>query len=489
MIRKIDTSVGFDVSNIAVVKNSQGAKTLFAICGGSPLSFDIKLMKSADMGDTWEEVVPIYQDDINPSILEPLPSDPGTLVIGSDDPAKPLWLYTEESDTWDYIAGSGLPGAIAPPGVELKPGDDPVWYLPTWYGGIYKFSGTDGPWEQINSGFDNCAVNDFAADPESCTDLYAATAEAWKIMKSPDAGTTWGMQPSNLSASFDVLEIDPNHPSTFWAAKSGYGYYTLYKGTNHGQYWTGPHDFVDPPATGNYTNITDILVKPGNSDAILVSSQHFFMSSGLTGFGVVARTTDGGTTWDKLIAAAGSCLATDPNDPDRVYVGKQRAGQVFQADNAWGFQTLEEISPDEGIEDVQDIEVDNLSNLFVATEEGLWRKDAAGWKKLDFPSYNITSLAMDHSENPSVVFAGSADDGVFVSTDTGETWMPFNNGLGNPGITKLVFCGSTLYASSAKWWDMDRKHSGIIYTILYDAQYGEHEGFRVPKRRRGACRT
>jgi hypothetical protein len=40
----------------------------------------------------------------------------------------------------------------------------------------------------------------------------------------------------------------------------------------------------------------------------------------------------------------------------------------------------------------------------------------------------IQALAVDPF-NPSVIYAGTAVGGVFKSTDTGETWLPSNNGL------------------------------------------------------------
>jgi photosystem II stability/assembly factor-like uncharacterized protein len=448
--KKIGTTNSDAASNIAVVINSLGERTLVAIFNGSPIISETKLMKSSNMGDSWDEVVPPYAGNINPNILMVHPRDPGTVIIGSTDVGKPLWLYTEETGTWDFIAGSGLPPVISSPCTELDEGEESACYLATMYGGIYRSEGNEGRWEQINAGINNSVVNDFAVDPENSSIVYAATEEALKLYKSTDAGKTWEIQPSNLSTSFDLLELDPNHPSTFWAAKnsSGSGGYKLFKGENFGQSWAGPIDFVNGTPASNRTEISDILVKPGDSDMVLVSAQPWFLSTGLTGFGVVALTANGGSQWNNF-PVAGSCLAADPADPDMIYVGKERAGQVFLIEIDGASVTISTIDPEEGLENVQDIEVDNRSNLFVATEDGLWRKDAAGWTKLDCPEPNITSLAMDHSTNPSVVYAGSDAGGILVSGDGGENWMPINDGLGNLNIRKVQICNHMLYASTS----------------------------------------
>ncbi len=443
--RKIGSSSDDEASNIAIVKNSLGQKTLFAI-QGSPLSFEIKLMKSPDMGDTWEEVEIPYTGKINPNVLLTDPKDLGSIIIGTYDAEKPLWIYNDETAEWNYISGGGLPFAIAPTCAVMKPGDASSWYLATLYGGIHRYTESKGNWEKINSGINNSMVNDFVIDPGDKT-IYAATTEELKLSKSTDKGLSWEIQPSNFSASFDILTIDPNHPSTFWAAKSNLSYYWLFKAENFGQTWAGPIGFIQGPAIGNYTEISDILVKPGDSNTILISTQPYFRSSGLTGFGAIAYTQDGGSHWGGF-SVPGSCLAIDPSDPDMFYIGKERAGQVYLMEVDGASTSLSSIDPEEDMEDVQDILLDNQSNLFVATEAGLWKKTGMEWKMLDCPTENIIALAMDHRKTPSMVFAGSESDGIFVSENSGDSWIPFNNGLANLNIRKLKICDDMIYASS-----------------------------------------
>jgi len=154
-------------------------------------------------------------------------------------------------------------------------------------------------------------------------------------------------------------------------------------------------------------------------------------------------------------------MAIDPQNPDIVYIGKERAGQVFKVQDAWGNQVPTEITPDEGIKNVQDIIVDNQSNLFVATVEGLWRRDGEVWMKLDCLADNITVLAVDNSRNPAVVYAGSERDGIFVSDDSGESWMVFNDGLGCLSINRLAVCGTMLYAGT--------EYGGLWSRVIPDA--------------------
>jgi hypothetical protein len=90
-----------------------------------------------------------------------------------------------------------------------------------------------------------------------------------------------------------------------------------------------------------------------------------------------------------------------------------------------------------------DIHPENRSVWYVAVGSGgVWKTENAGttWRPIfdDQPSYSIGSLAIDPSE-PSTVWVGTGEDvggrhvgygdGVYKSTDGGQTWQ--NKGLGN----------------------------------------------------------
>jgi hypothetical protein len=62
----------------------------------------------------------------------------------------------------------------------------------------------------------------------------------------------------------------------------------------------------------------------------------------------------------------------------------------------------------------------------------------------------VSSLAID-PQDPTTVYAGSWGQGIFKSTDGGENWIPFNDGLSNLNIqTLLISSGgqTTLYAGT-----------------------------------------
>jgi hypothetical protein len=136
-----------------------------------------------------------------------------------------------------------------------------------------------------------------------------------------------------------------------------------------------------------------------------------------------------------------------------LYDGGTRIGQVCTVTGTQGNCTVEEITPAGGIGDVRDIEVDSGSQVYVAASDGLWKWNGADWSKTaGLPTDNIFAIALDRSTNPEVIYLGAGGQGVFVSSDGGSTWIPFNQGLGNVSVTKVAISGSQpkiLYAGTA----------------------------------------
>ena len=89
----------------------------------------------------------------------------------------------------------------------------------------------------------------------------------------------------------------------------------------------------------------------------------------------------------------------------------------------------------------------------MAASDGFWRWDGSDWATLSgLPTDDITALAIDRSTNQERVYVGTKDQGVFVSSDGGGTWITFNKGLKNLTITELSLSGNSakmLYASTA----------------------------------------
>ncbi len=180
--------------------------------------------------------------------------------------------------------------------------------------------------------------------------------------------------------------------------------------------------------------------------------------------GGIFKSLDGGANWaptdDMMVNLAVSSLAMDPNDPDVIYAG---TGEGFGSGSPFLrglgiFKTIDggttwnqlagtvNLVPAEAFYYVNKIRISpNDSNrLYAATRYGVWRSLDAGvsWSvALSNPTFittpptsngcalGCTDLAIRSDSDPDVLFAAfgsSQKDGLFRSTDGGNSWVEYS---------------------------------------------------------------
>ena len=438
------------ILNVAFTIDTKGKKVAYVMersvynFGDNP-----KFYKTTDLGDNWEEVACPYTSTYDPDVFMIDPNNPNTIYTGVRSSDNQILTYKTDQDQWAVIPRTGLP-SINSTCIGISTETNPTIYLGTSYGGIYNFTtGVSSYWTQIVRGLNATYISDIAVHPSSSDIAYACVKDEYGLFKTIDGGINWNwIKNSNP----DLLAVDPQNPLILYAAQSrqqGSDYY-IYKSTNSGITWQ-QINFIGCTGNDCSTLVTDILINPTNPKKILVATRPEWFTgynAGPRGFGTVARTTDGGNNWDKLLSIESSALAIDPNNPDIIYSGKQRSGQIWKIENAWGARYATEITPSVGIDNITDIELDNSSNVYVSTVSGLWRYSADNWTVLTLPSKDITSLGIDRSLIPNVIYAGTGDKGVFISNDGGSTWHIWNNGLKKLAITKIRISGTKVWVGT-----------------------------------------
>jgi len=400
------------------------------------------LFKSDDKGETWSQTA--------------LPAS-GRLAVNPND-ADVLYMGSYKSidagDTWS-LKTSGLPENPSPwRRIVIDPLNDNRIYASLLGCGIYKSTDGAESWRFSSEGINLTYISDLAVDPNISDKAYAVVrGDGTSLARTINGGESWeylDSSPGNLGA----VAIDPQFPSIIWAG-DGFGLrgrFYVYKSSDGGQAWTGIN-FLTIGGSSN-SGVSEILIKPGDSNSILVGVDFKVSSSGeILGEGCLARTTDGGATWEDLDIPSITALAVDPDDPDVVYVGRRRAGEIHRYSNVWGNWSRSNISPTGGIGDVRDIEIDSASRVYAAASDGLWRRDGLDWTRLSgLPTDDITSLAIHKDAAPGIIYLGTQLKGVFTSEDEGNSWEPLNEGLGNLSINKLSISSAkprVLYAGTA----------------------------------------
>jgi len=282
----------------------------------------------------------------------------------------------------------------------------------TYFGGTQD-NGTvlgndaSGPqaWEEIHGG-DGGYV---AVDPNDTGVLYAEYTNL-SIQKSIDGGATWDDAVDGItedSGNFlftNPFAMDPQNAQNLWT-----GAFSLWRTTNGADSWTRASSVV----AGDDTSVVSaITVDPANSSHVLAGTSRGFIHRTTS-----ALSSNGSTGWPFVLPREGyvSSLAIDDVNPNLVYATYSTFGG---------------------------------SHVWKSTNGG------ATWSSIDgvgngrLPDIPVHSIVVD-PDLFSVLYVGT-DLGVFITLDSGQTWMVENTGFANVVTEALQVIpngeGYTLYA-------------------------------------------
>ncbi len=175
-------------------------------------------------------------------------------------------------------------------------------------------------------------IADIAVNPKNSSEYYVAVASGG-VWKTINKGTTFEpIFDSQASYSIGCVSIDPNNTSTIWVGSGennnqravAYGD-GIYKSTDAGKTWQNM-------GLKTSEHIAKIVVHPSDPNTVYVAAYGPVWAEG--GERGVYKTTDGGKTWKcvKSISAFTGCndLVMDPRNPEVIYAAfHQRMRKVF----------------------------------------------------------------------------------------------------------------------------------------------------------------
>ncbi len=204
-----------------------------------------------------------------------------------------------------------------------------------------------------------------------------------------------------------------------------------------------------------------VLARPGDPDTLY---------AGTTGTAIY-RSTNGGARWERLRPAVpeGHCdmgfptrvirMAADPSAPDEIYAGLEVGGVLRSLDGGDHWEScnadllrlagedhlksaIGSDAESEGMMDTHALAVSPAlpGTVFLATRMGLFRSDDRGetWRELGIGAYSPLTYARDvkvSEHDPQCLFgafsraATSEAGSLYRSTDMGESWSRFDNGV------------------------------------------------------------
>jgi photosystem II stability/assembly factor-like uncharacterized protein len=293
-------------------------------------------------------------------------------------------------------------------------------------GGIWRLDGTIH-WTDLNTNLQLTQYIGIALDPTNANIAYGGSQDngtskfndslAWRLIQAGDGG---------------FVRVDPSFPNTVYHELNGI---SIERSDNGGLSWRSatagigsgdPHDFYVP-----------FVMDPANPARLVLGTNRVYETINRADrWNPISTPGQGGWTVTSNIDS----LAIAASDGNTVYASA--GGHIlvtFDDGASWQQRDIPGVS-----DHIQDIQVDPTDNLtayavrdrfggghvFMTTDGGLNWTDISG-DLPDLPSY---TLALDPRTN--TLYVGN-DDGVYFSSDQGNSWTRFGESLPHAQVRQL----------------------------------------------------
>ena len=344
-------------------------------------------------------------------------------------------------------------------------------------------------WIAASTGMVDLDVHALAIDPRDPQTLYAGGRSG--LFKSVNGGQSWSLMPLVLdpwvplywsaSASFladhviKVIAVDPHNSNVLYVAthyEKGSVWFQrrLFKSVDAGRTWS---DDLAAQISG-VEKIISVIPDPTRPGFLYLGHFDFFMGDTYAPF----RTSpDGGATWTYYLEPLLPLLAAHPTTAGTLYgatpvdswgwwdwhprgLHKSRdSGATWTATTlvGIGIGAIAVGGGDQGpVYAATFTQSDwrapkNFEGIFRSTDGGeTWIAAGQGPDSLPGTQTTVTALAL-HPEDADVIYAATSDAGAWRSVDGGQTWVDFSDGLPSLAIRALVTTSgnpSALYAAT-----------------------------------------
>ncbi|MDD5425354.1 MAG: hypothetical protein PHN52_02545 [candidate division Zixibacteria bacterium] len=424
--------------------------------------------RSQNGGGTWEQI--LYVADNVGCVDLALQPEEGVLLAAFwerwEGEGSGIWRSANRGDTWTNISGTGgLPAVALQFGrIGVTIGKDHHTAYALYNGGPVPNDGDFyGLYKSTNLGLNWTRTDDAALvelnaswsggwyfgnvriSPTNPDIVYVLGLDVWQ---STDGGSSW----NNISSS--SVHVDQHAMYILETDDS-----KLYLGCDGGVYYSG-----------NWGSSWSLMTAMANTQfyAITIDYSHPERLYGGTQDNGTLRTNTGALDeWDQIMGGDGFFTLVDFTNPDIIYAEYQYGSLYKSIDNGNTFAyALEGVNPSEPTGWCTPFVMDpnNARILYYGTNRVYRTIDGAGqWtaisEALTGGSGVITTIDVARTE-PEVVYAGTSDGAVYVTTNGGLNWNLVSSQLPQRWITRVT---------------VDPFDAGIAYVTLSGyKQYGDY---------------
>jgi len=376
------------------------------------------ILASTDAGETWSQVYSV-STEAQDSTEFSMAASAGVVYAGYSDESLPhggIAVSVDGGATWTD-ANSGLAyydlrafAAASTPNVLYTGGSQ----------GLFKSTDSGADWTPLTipqlpaaAGLPaGTAVQGIVADPANSSVLYLAEGSPvgcdytqQNLFKSTDGGVTWNSISPGESGCLIAgipLTVDPNHSQTLYLAENDSfdDWFDLLKSTDGGATWTS----IWSPGT---SVVSALAIDPANSTTMYAALEGFSPGDAAGLF----KSSDGGATWipTGLSNVTLTALVIDPSNSMNLYAAE--------------------------------------SQTVVKSVDGgaTWSDASAALQSIAAIGSTITSLVAD-STHEGVLYLGTSGNGVYRTTNAGQSWSPIKTRLTGSNVRQLSIVSNSVYA-------------------------------------------
>ncbi len=242
---------------------------------------------------------------------------------------------TKSNTEWRLEGPGNIGGRINV--VEVHPTNSNIIFVGNASGGIYKTTDGGNTWYPVFDDAPYLAIGAIAFDPNNPNIMYAGTGDpniggypfiGNGIYKSTDGGETWSNIGLSETSIISRIEVSPANSSVIYVATMGLPFERtpdrgLYKTTDGGTTWQKILYISDD------AGIADILINPSNPQIIYATGwnriRNRYESVTVGQAAKIYKTTDGGNSWNILtngLPTEDLCrigLCMSESNPDKIY--------------------------------------------------------------------------------------------------------------------------------------------------------------------------